>query len=129
MKIIRSTELELVPASHEDPKSPGVLKKVLLREDDFVEGKVHMINLALLPVGKSFKPHYHEDMQEVFVIIRGDAKIAVGKEQTTAGPGDVIVIPPGSIHRMENIGKENVEYVAIGVSQGKDGKTVVVQTA
>jgi mannose-6-phosphate isomerase-like protein (cupin superfamily) len=75
MKVIRSTKLELVPASHEDPKSPGVLKKVLLREDDFVGGKAHMINLALLPVGKSFKPHYHEDMQEVFVISFGKIQL------------------------------------------------------
>ena len=34
MWVIRSMESELVPASHENADSPGVLKRVLLRKDD-----------------------------------------------------------------------------------------------
>ncbi len=40
MRIIRSTESEFVPASHEDPKSPGALQRVVLGKDDLMEGKV-----------------------------------------------------------------------------------------
>ncbi|MDY6988291.1 MAG: cupin domain-containing protein [Thermodesulfobacteriota bacterium] len=126
MKVIRSRALEFVPASHEDPTSPGVLKKVLLHKDDLVEGRVQMINWALLPVGKAFRSHYHEDMEEVFIVIHGSAKMTVGKEEAKIGPGDVVVIPVGTVHKMENMGKQDVEYLAMGVSQGKNGKTVTV---
>jgi mannose-6-phosphate isomerase-like protein (cupin superfamily) len=118
--------LPFVRASHEDPKFPGVLKKVLLRADDFVVGKVQMVNWALLAPGRSFKRHYHEDMQEVFIIIRGDARITVGGREARIGPGDVVVIPVGDIHTMENIGEEAVEYIVVGISEEKGGKTVVV---
>ena len=63
MNIVRSGDCVFVPASHEDSEVPGVLKKVLLRKDDFIDGKVQMLNWALLPVGRSFSPHYHQDMQ------------------------------------------------------------------
>ena len=126
MKVIRSAELEFVPASHENPISPGVLKKVLLRKDDFIDGKVQMVNWALLSAGKSFRPHYHQDMEEVFIMIRGFAKITVGKTEAKIGPGDAVVIPVGAIHMMENTGKENVEYIALGVSKGEGGSTVTL---
>ena len=79
MRVIRATELEFVAASHEDPDSPGVLKKVLLQRDDLIAGRVQMVNWALLPVGQSFSPHYHEDMEEVFIVIRGRAEIRLVK--------------------------------------------------
>ena len=126
MRVIRATELEFVAASHEKPDNPGVLKKVLLQRDDLIGGRVQMINWALLPVGRSFSAHYHEDMQEVFIIIRGRAEITVDKEKTELREGDAIVIPVRGIHKMENIGEENVEYVVVGVSEGTRGKTVNV---
>ena len=127
MWVIRSMESELVPASHENADSPGVLKRVLLRKDDLKDGRVQMINWAILPTGRSFRAHYHEDMQEVFVIVKGNARISVDKDKAQIGPGDVVVIPEGGVHKMENIGEETVEYVVIGISEGKRGKTVVVE--
>jgi len=126
MKIVRAAELKFITASHEDPESPGVFKKVMFRKDDFVDGKVEMINWALLPKGRSFAPHYHEDMQEVFIIIRGKAKVTIDEETGSLNQGDAVVIPVGSVHEMENIGTEDVEYIVVGISKGADGKTVVL---
>ncbi|MFH1675059.1 MAG: cupin domain-containing protein [Pseudomonadota bacterium] len=126
MKIIRSGQLKFIPASHEDPKLPGVLKKVLLRKDDLVDGKIRMINWALLPAGESFRAHYHEDMEEVFIILKGMAMIRIDKEEAVLEKEDVVVVPVGKIHEMKNIGEEDVEYIVVGVSQEKGGKTVVV---
>ena len=116
MKIVRAAELELIPASHEDPQTPGVFKKVMFRKDDFADGKAEMINWALLPKGKSFAPHYHEDMQEVFIIVRGKAKVTIDQEAGILYQGDAVVIPVGSVHEMENIGTEDVEYIVVGIS-------------
>ena len=51
MKWIAARDSGYVPASHEDPRSPGVLKRVIATRDLFQEGRVQMLNWALLPAG------------------------------------------------------------------------------
>lgn len=167
MRIIRGSEIEYVAASHEDPKNPGSLKKVLVRRDDLLDGQVQMINWAKLPVGKAFEAHYHEDMEEVFVIMRGKVEIVCGgkqsmqskqgmqgrlgggklearmdksetnfkfeipnnkqnKDSAMLGAGDAVIIEVGEVHVMRNVGEEDVEYIALGVSREGKGRTVVV---
>ncbi|MEW6407871.1 MAG: cupin domain-containing protein [Patescibacteria group bacterium] len=126
MKIIHFKNLKFIPASHEEKKSPGVLKKILLQKKDLTKGYVQMINWAKLPQGKTFKAHYHQDMEEIFIILSGRAKIKVGKKTAVLKKGDTIIIPPKNLHQMKNISKEKVEYIAIGISQGKGGKTIVI---
>ncbi len=126
MKIVRLKEMEFVPAGHEDPKSPGVLIKVLLRRGDLPEGQLQMINWAKMETGKSFRSHYHEDMAEVFILIRGKARVRVDREEFDLEKEEAVVLPMGKVHAMKNIGNEDVEYVVFGISQGRGGKTVVV---
>jgi mannose-6-phosphate isomerase-like protein (cupin superfamily) len=85
-----------------------------------------MVNWALLPTGKAFRAHYHQDMQEVFILLKGNAKMTVDKEQAEITKGDAVVVPIGSAHKMENIGTEDVEYVVFGITEGRGGKTMLV---
>ncbi len=124
MKIIRLKDLAWVPASHEDPKAAGVLKKVLLQKSDFIEGRPQMINWCALKVGRSFRPHYHEDLEEIFIVLKGNARIRLGDEQAELGRGEAVAVPPPLIHEMENVGDEEVEYIVVGISGGKGGRTV-----
>ena len=126
MKIIKSASRSFVPAGHENPLSPGVLKKILLEKADLQLGRIQMVNWARLGVGKKFTLHYHEDMQEVFVIVQGKAEITVGIETDTLIRGDAAVIDPHEVHQMRNVGTEAVEYLAIGITSEAGGKTVVV---
>jgi mannose-6-phosphate isomerase-like protein (cupin superfamily) len=127
MRIIRAAAGEFVPASHEDSRQPGVLKRVLAVKDDLLNGRVQMINWARLPVGSAFRRHYHEDMQEVFVMLRGKVEITVDGERAALGPGDAIVIEPRQVHQMQNTSTEQVEYLVVGISLGQGGQTVVVE--
>lgn len=126
MKIIRKKIIPRVPASHEDPVDPGVLKQILFRRDDLDAGRIQMINWSTLLPGKSFKSHYHEAMDEVFIILDGEVEITVGEEKETLGKGDAVVIPEDTIHVMKNLTDRDVCYIAIGISRGEDGKTIVV---
>lgn len=128
MRIIKSASRSFVPASHENPLSPGVLKKVLVEKADLLTGSLQMVNWASLGVGKHFARHYHEDMQEIFVIVQGEAHITVGEDDATLHRGDTVVIDPREIHEMQNTGAEAVEYLAIGITSQAGGKTVVVDT-
>ena len=127
MRIIRSAAREFVPAGHENPLAPGVLKKVLLEKADLRPGRVQMINWASLGSGKAFAPHYHEDMQEVFILVQGEAEITVGAETATLRRGDAVVIDPREVHRMRNAAADAAEYLAIGITSEAGGKTVVVE--
>lgn len=116
MKIIRFKDIENVPASHEDPKDPGVLKKVLLRSSDLIKGPVQMVNWATLLPGKSYASHHHEDLQEISIIISGIAVARVDGAEVTLRHGDALVVDPKEVHQMHNSGKEPVIFVAVGIS-------------
>ena len=126
MKIVRSSDVEIIPASHEDLDSPGVLKKVILQKADLIDGRIQMINWAFLPVGRCFRAHYHEDMQETFILIKGKARILVDNEQAELCEGDAVVVPIGSVHSMKNVGKKDVEYIVVGVAKETRGKTIII---
>ena len=127
MKKIASKNLQFVPASHEDALKPGAWKKVLFKKEDFGGGGViQMVNWASLPVGSKFKTHYHDDMDEVFIIISGKAQIKAGKEEDILEKGDAVLIPLKTVHQMQNLGTEDLEYVVLGISLGKGGQTHVI---
>lgn len=127
MKLSRADTLTFVPASHEDPKNPGVLKKVLLERGDFIEGHVQMLNWAHLPVGKSFAKHYHETLQEVFVMISGEVEMTVQDTTFPFYPGDALSVDIGEVHSMVNTGSTDATYIVFGISQGEQGKTITVE--
>ncbi len=124
MKIVRLQDLDFIPASHEDPKDPGALKKILLKRDDLPNGRIQMINWAKIPIGKSFAPHYHESMIEVFIIISGKVRVKIDQEEATLEKGDTVVAFEKQVHEMKNISDEEVDYFAMGVVTGEGGKTI-----
>lgn len=138
MRIIRGKDLKAVPASHEDKNDPGCLKKVLAKKEDLVPGKIQMINWSTLLPNKNFEPHYHQDMQEIFIILNGKVEIEVKnnklkiknkKEETEKAilnAGDSVIIDEKEIHKMTNLTENNISYIAIGVARGVGGKTINV---
>ena len=127
MRVVRGNDLPLLPASHEDPQNPGVFKRVLAAKGDLLSGRVQMINWALLPVASAFRRHYHEDMEEIFIIVRGQAEMRAGGQTVHLAEGDAVVVAPREVHEMRNVGDHDVHYVVLGISTELGGKTVVVQ--
>ncbi len=128
MQIVRGSQIEFVPASHENPADPGVLKRVLAKKNHLIDGRVQMVNWSRLPVGKSFQAHYHEDMQEVFIILNGSVHMTVTDMTCQLDAGDAILIDPREIHKMTNACDEVVNYIVFGISTEKGGQTVVVES-
>ena len=126
MKWIAADNSPLVPASHEDVRAPGVLKRVIAIREDFQAGHLQMLNWAVLPEGHSFRLHLHQDMQEVFVIVSGRVEMRVGDQRRDIGPGDTVIVDAGEVHQMTNVGEGAAEYLVFGVSAGRGGRTIVV---
>lgn len=126
MKVVRGSQMTYIPASHEDSLNPEVWKKVLLTYKDVNPGSFQMVNWAKLPVGKKFRAHYHEDMEEIFIILSGKVRVRCGDENAILEKGDTVTIPPKKIHEMENLIDQDVEYIVIGIVEGVHGKTIIV---
>ena len=60
-------------------------------------------------------------------ISRGAAEITVAGQTVALAPGDAILIDAREVHRMVNTGAEDLDYLAMGVSAGAGGRTVVVE--
>jgi mannose-6-phosphate isomerase-like protein (cupin superfamily) len=126
MKYICAEQRNFVPASHERPDQPGVLKRVIATAAELQHGQVQMLNWARLPGGSSFQPHYHEDMQEAFVLISGSVRMTCGDQDVDMKPGDCVLVEPREVHQMQNLLSTAAEYVVFGISSGQGGRTIVV---
>jgi mannose-6-phosphate isomerase-like protein (cupin superfamily) len=126
MKWIAADQSPLTPASHEDPRAPGVLRRIIAIREDFQAGHVQMLNWAVLPPHKSFRLHLHQDMQEVFVLIRGHVEMRVAADRRDMQPGDTVIVDAGEVHQMTNLTNEPAEYLVFGISSGRGGRTIVV---
>jgi mannose-6-phosphate isomerase-like protein (cupin superfamily) len=65
-------------------------------------------------------------MQEVFVLVTGQACMTVDGVSVSLGPGDAIIIQPREVHAMENGGDIDVEYIVFGITLDQGGQTIVV---
>ena len=125
MLIVRGAALTFEPASHEDSAAPGVYKRVLLQKEQLAPGRLQMVNWALLPAHASFRPHYHEDMEEIFIILNGRVALRTSDQEYVLEAGDAAVIPCRQVHSMTNMTAAEVQYLVVGISRGEGGKTVL----
>ena len=126
MKIIKTEELKYMPASHEDSQNPASLKKILFKKNDLSGKWVQMINWCLLNPNQCFKAHYHESMEEIFIIIKGEVQITAGEREEVLKQGDAVIIKPKEVHTMKNLTDKQVYYLAIGLPLKEGGVSVVI---
>ena len=76
----------------------------------------------LLPAGAEGPLHVHDDVEEVFFVIRGKVKLTLEKDgeryETVLNDRDLVSIPPGVYRGEVNIGEEDaLMCVMLGASQ------------
>ncbi len=59
---------------------------------------------ATIPPGGATREHYHPQAEEIYYVLRGRGLMALAGEQCEVGPGDGILIPPGTRHTIRNVG-------------------------
>ena len=99
------------------------------------EGRIPYVNFAVIPPGNAFSAHHHGEtaeitnsdigMSEFFFIISGEGIFTGGVESKKVSGGNLIYVPRGEIHKLENTGKDPLEYICWGISTG--GGTFVVE--
>jgi mannose-6-phosphate isomerase-like protein (cupin superfamily) len=48
--------------------------------------------------GKRAPAHVHPEMEERYEVLEGSAAFRIGDEERTAGPAEVVTVPPGTTH-------------------------------
>jgi len=66
---------------------------------DLVElGRTATVSLQCVRVRGTVAPHIHERHTETIVILSGTGRFRLGDREIPAGPGDVFLVPPNTIH-------------------------------
>ncbi len=66
---------------------------------------------ATLPPGTATVEHAHLQAEEIYYVLRGRGSMTLAGEQREVGPGDGILIPPGTRHRIRNVGEEPLVFL------------------
>jgi mannose-6-phosphate isomerase-like protein (cupin superfamily) len=61
---------------------------------------------ATVPAAGATAEHYHVEAEEIYTIVSGSGRLRLGDEEAAVGPGDTVVIPPGTPHKLFNDGSE-----------------------
>lgn len=71
------------------------------------DGELLVVDLEL-PAGRRVPGplHKHPKQEERFEVLRGRMRFRMGRKRIEAGPGDVVVVPPGVRHDFANVGDE-----------------------
>jgi quercetin dioxygenase-like cupin family protein len=70
------------------------------------DGELLAIDLVLAPDGHVPGAHVHPTQEERFEVVSGTMKFRLGRKKVIAHAGDVVVVPPGSVHKFANAGEE-----------------------
>lgn len=62
--------------------------------------KLQSLAEATVPQGISTELHHHKASEEFYFFLEGEGIMEVDGELRPVGPGDAVLIPPGSWHRI-----------------------------
>ncbi len=73
-------------------------------------GEVQHVEMRVDP-GGGVPPHVHPRMEERFTVRAGTLELLGGREWTATGPGETVVVAPGTRHAFRNRGADVVHAV------------------
>ena len=88
----------------------GLVSHVLLQEGDVPGSELAVTWVDVEPGAK--QPHHSHEPQQTYLITRGSGVMHVGSEDQEVGVGDLIFIPSGMEHGIDNTGQEILTYIA-----------------
>lgn len=106
--LIRGADSPIEPSAHNTPK------QVYLRGG--VLPNVTQVAVGTLETGFEAELHAHPTMYENYYVLEGRAVYQVGENEYEVGPGDMIIVPPATLHRQRVIaGPHRIFYWGIAV--------------
>jgi quercetin dioxygenase-like cupin family protein len=88
---------------------PGDLYRFLVTGAE--TGGAYFAMEAIVPPGGGPPPHIHRREDETFYIVEGECSLLLAEEWITAGVGDFVNVPRGTVHRFQNQGTEAMRMI------------------
>jgi mannose-6-phosphate isomerase-like protein (cupin superfamily) len=87
-------------------ENPASGERITFRQTSATTGGELLAIDLELPAGRRVPggQHIHPKQEERFEIVEGAMRFKMGRERVIAGPGDVVVVPPGQKHDFMNVG-------------------------
>ncbi len=64
------------------------------------------LDLYCVAPGQSQKAHTHADLDKIYYVLEGAGRFSIGGITEMLGPGDVLVVPAGVEHGLDNVGPD-----------------------
>jgi quercetin dioxygenase-like cupin family protein len=97
----------------------GGTAPLLIKVDPITTGSQRLVvGSSDLPPGDAIGVHRHLREDEIILITRGTARVQLGKEYFTAGPGTTVFIPQGTCIAVQNVGADTLSNTFIFSSPG-----------
>jgi mannose-6-phosphate isomerase-like protein (cupin superfamily) len=102
----------------------------IIRTGSETEGEVFEFE-AVLPSGLSGPPaHWHRVEQETFEVVEGRLRVRVGHAVRHLGPGESVVVAPGTVHAFSNPTREQARVITRETPAGQlEGQLRVMASA
>jgi mannose-6-phosphate isomerase-like protein (cupin superfamily) len=68
---------------------------------------------AVVPAGGETIAHRHHRAEEIYSFVSGHGRMTLGENTFDVTPGDSVVIPPGTSHKLRNAGTEPLVLLCV----------------
>ena len=97
----------------------GGTAPLLIKVDPITTGsRRFVLGSSDLPPGDAIPVHRHLREDEIILITHGSARVQLGRQFFTAGPGATVFIPQGTCIAVENVGPDTLSNTFIFSSPG-----------
>lgn len=112
LKIKEKSQAEILPT---DSRPWGCFESL-------VSKKTFQVKRISVNPGAALSLQSHRFRSEHWIVVQGNAKVTINKETKFMETGEYVFVPLGSIHRLENLGNEQLVIieVQIGTYLGED---------
>lgn len=100
-------------------KRSGYSKIVLLNQKD-LQSKGNLVQIVSSDPHTEIKPHYHEQMKEVYHVLKGNAVVFCGDTRIRVQPQDTILCEPKEVHGIVNDTDEVFQIVVFKMDVKED---------
>jgi mannose-6-phosphate isomerase-like protein (cupin superfamily) len=109
MRIIRKDQ---IAAPFRSPSGEEIFEMIGRRYE--LGGTIrHSVALVVVPPGRSSPAHYHQESEETYFILNGEARLVIDGEAHHVIPGDACLISPGEVHQIFPVGEKSLEFLVV----------------
>src|SRR5690606_3586129 len=96
---------------------PKPFRKSTLYAETELDARGASVQRVVVKPGGRVDSHAHHKTTEVYCVVRGSARMAIGDREYVATPGSVFMARPGERHSVETVGDDDFELVMFTTNQ------------